>query len=127
MAVAIGFIALNGVAAETGVVMLIYLDQAWKAQQAPGSAPTLQHLYDAVIEGAVERVRPKMMTVTAIKAGLLPILWGYGAGARVMKRIAAPMVGGMVHFPLMNVLLREPLLPPRSSVRDFFLPSPHAR
>ncbi len=105
VAVAIGFIALNGVAAETGVVMLIYLDQAWAAQQANGAVPTLQHLYDAVIEGAVERVRPKMMTVTAIMAGLLPILWGHGAGASVMKRIAAPMVGGMVSSSVLTLLV----------------------
>ena len=95
VAVAIGFIALAGVAAETGVVMLIYLDHAWKARRVAGRRPTLRDLYDAVVEGAVERVRPKMMTVTAIMAGLLPILWGGGAGASVMKRIAAPMVGGL--------------------------------
>ena len=105
VAVAIGFIALNGVAAETGVVMLIYLDQAWAARQAKGVVPTLQHLYDAVLEGAVERVRPKMMTVTAIMAGLLPILWGHGAGASVMKRIAAPMVGGMVSSTILTLLV----------------------
>ncbi|MBW7932654.1 MAG: efflux RND transporter permease subunit, partial [Gemmatimonadaceae bacterium] len=87
VAVAIGFIALAGVAAETGVVMLIYLDHAWKAQLARVGRPTLPDLYAAVIEGAVERVRPKMMTVTAIMAGLLPILWGNGTGASVMKRI----------------------------------------
>ncbi|MEP6474429.1 MAG: efflux RND transporter permease subunit, partial [Gemmatimonadota bacterium] len=90
VAVAIGFIALAGVAAETGVVMLIYLDHAWAAKMVSGGRPTLRQLYDAVMEGAVERVRPKMMTVTAIMAGLLPILWGGGAGASVMKRIAAP-------------------------------------
>ncbi len=105
VAVAIGFIALNGVAAETGVVMLIYLDQAWAAQRANGAVPTLQHLYDAVIEGAVERVRPKMMTVTAIMAGLLPILWGHGAGASVMRRIAAPMVGGMISSTILTLLV----------------------
>ena len=76
VAVAIGFIALAGVAAETGVVMLIYLDHAWRARAVDGHRPTLRDLYDAVVEGAVERVRPKMMTVTAIIAGLLPILWG---------------------------------------------------
>ncbi|HET7456632.1 MAG TPA: CusA/CzcA family heavy metal efflux RND transporter [Gemmatimonadaceae bacterium] len=105
VAVAIGFIALAGVAAETGVVMLIYLDHAWNARRADGRAPTLRDLYDAVVEGAVERVRPKMMTVTAIMAGLLPILWGSGAGASVMKRIAAPMVGGMISSTLLTLVV----------------------
>jgi len=105
VAVAIGFIALAGVAAETGVVMLIYLDQAWAARLAAGSRPTLRSLYEAVMEGAVERVRPKMMTVSAIMAGLLPILWGSGAGASVMKRIAAPMVGGMVSSTILTLVV----------------------
>ena len=103
--VAIGFIALAGVAAETGVVMLIYLDHAWRARTGDGRRPTLRDLYDAVVEGAVERVRPKMMTVTAIIAGLLPILWGHGAGASVMKRIAAPMVGGMVSSTVLTLVV----------------------
>ncbi len=105
VAVAIGFIALNGVAAETGVVMLIYLDQAWKAKQAARENADVNDLYAAVMEGAVERVRPKMMTVTAIMAGLLPILWGNGAGASVMKRIAAPMVGGMISSSALTLLV----------------------
>jgi Cu(I)/Ag(I) efflux system membrane protein CusA/SilA len=105
VAVAIGFIALAGVAAETGVVMLIYLDHAWRARTAAGVRPTLRDLYDAVMEGAVERVRPKMMTVTAIMAGLLPILWGHGAGASVMKRIAAPMVGGMISSTVLTLVV----------------------
>jgi Cu(I)/Ag(I) efflux system membrane protein CusA/SilA len=105
VAVAIGFIALAGVAAETGVVMLIYLDHAWKARQAAGRRPTLRDLYDAVVEGAVERVRPKMMTVIAIIAGLLPILWGTGTGASVMKRIAAPMVGGMLSSTVLTLVV----------------------
>jgi Cu(I)/Ag(I) efflux system membrane protein CusA/SilA len=105
VAVAIGFIALAGVAAETGVVMLIYLDQAWKAQLARAGRPTAGDLYKAVIEGAVERVRPKMMTVTAIMAGLLPILWGNGTGASVMKRIAAPMVGGMISSTVLTLVV----------------------
>ncbi len=105
VAVAIGFIALAGVAAETGVVMLIYLDHAWKARIAEGRRATLRDLYDAVVEGAVERVRPKMMTVTAIMAGLLPILWGSGTGASVMKRIAAPMVGGMVSSTILTLVV----------------------
>jgi copper/silver efflux system protein len=104
VAVAIGMIALAGVAAETGVVMLIYLDHAWHARSS-GRRPTLRDLYDAVMDGAVERVRPKMMTVMAIIAGLLPILWGTGAGASVMKRIAAPMIGGMISSTLLTLLV----------------------
>jgi Cu(I)/Ag(I) efflux system membrane protein CusA/SilA len=95
VATAIGFIALAGVAAETGVVMLIYLDHAWDALRLQGKQ-SLGDLYQAVMIGTVDRVRPKLMTVTAIIAGLLPILWATGTGASVMKRIAAPMVGGMV-------------------------------
>lgn len=102
---AIGFVALAGVAAETGVVMLIYLDHAWRDRTKRGVAPSLRDLYDAVVEGAVERVRPKMMTVTAIMAGLLPILWGSGAGAGVMKRIAAPMVGGMISSTILTLVV----------------------
>jgi Cu(I)/Ag(I) efflux system membrane protein CusA/SilA len=105
VAVAVGFIALAGVAAETGVVMLIYLDQAWRARSAAGRRPTARDLYDAIVEGAVERVRPKMMTVTAIMAGLLPILWGDGAGASVMRRIAAPMIGGMVSSTVLTLVV----------------------
>ena len=107
VAVAVGFIALAGVAAETGVVMLIYLDHAWEAVKvtcrAAGRAPTVADLYAAVMEGAVERVRPKMMTVVAIMAGLLPILWGTGTGSEVMSRIAAPMVGGMVSSTVLTL------------------------
>ncbi len=105
VAVAVGFIALAGVAAETGVVMLLYLDHAWRARQAAGRRPSLVDLYEAIVEGAVERVRPKLMTVTAIMAGLLPILWGGGTGASVMKRIAAPMVGGMVSSTVLTLLV----------------------
>jgi len=107
VAVAVGFIALAGVAAETGVVMLIYLDHAWEAVKltcrAAGRAPGVADLYAAVMEGAVERVRPKMMTVVAIMAGLLPILWGSGTGSEVMSRIAAPMVGGMVSSTVLTL------------------------
>jgi Cu(I)/Ag(I) efflux system membrane protein CusA/SilA len=105
VAVAIGFIALAGVAAETGVVMLIYLDQAWKGRSHNGRTPGASDLYDAIMEGAVERVRPKMMTVVAIMAGLLPILWGNGTGASVMKRIAAPMVGGMISSTVLTLVV----------------------
>jgi Cu(I)/Ag(I) efflux system membrane protein CusA/SilA len=109
VAVAVGFIALAGVAAETGVVMLIYLDHAWDAIKAKrattGGKPTVADLYAAVMEGAVERVRPKMMTVVAIMAGLLPIMWGSGTGSEVMRRIAAPMVGGMVSSTILTLIV----------------------
>ncbi len=107
VAVAVGFIALAGVAAETGVVMLIYLDHAWAQArarcQAEGRLPVASDLYGAVMAGAVERVRPKVMTVVAIMAGLLPILWGSGTGSEVMSRIAAPMVGGMVSSTVLTL------------------------
>jgi Cu(I)/Ag(I) efflux system membrane protein CusA/SilA len=107
VAVAVGFIALAGVAAETGVVMLIYLDHAWQRirteRKQEGRAPTGGDLYSAVMEGAVERVRPKMMTVVAIMAGLLPIMWGTGTGSEVMSRIAAPMVGGMISSTVLTL------------------------
>jgi Cu(I)/Ag(I) efflux system membrane protein CusA/SilA len=105
VAVAIGFIALAGVAAETGVVMLLYLDQAWEARKRQGQAATVGDLRSAIMTGAVDRVRPKMMTVTAIMAGLLPILWGTGVGSSVMKRIAAPMVGGMVSSTILTLVV----------------------
>ena len=109
VAAAVGFIALAGVAAETGVVMLVYLDNAWNAvQQRCASENTkveLADLYAAVMHGAVERVRPKMMTVAAITAGLLPIMWGSGTGSEVMRRIAAPMVGGMVTSTVLTLLV----------------------
>jgi len=109
VAVAVGFLALAGVAAETGVVMLIYLDHAWQAIQmkraAEGKRPTAADLYAAVMEGAVERVRPKMMTVVAIMAGLLPIMWTTGAGSEVMRRIAAPMVGGMISSVVLTLIV----------------------
>ncbi|MBP9148785.1 MAG: efflux RND transporter permease subunit [Rhodoferax sp.] len=107
VAVAVGFIALAGVAAETGVIMLIYLDHAWEAIKlkcrAEGREPAVGDLYEAVMEGAVERVRPKMMTVVAIMAGLLPIMWGTGTGSEVMSRIAAPMVGGMISSTVLTL------------------------
>ena len=107
VAVAVGFIALAGVAAETGVIMLIYLDHAWEElkakRRAEGQVPGLADLYQAIMEGAVERVRPKMMTVVAIMAGLLPIMWGTGTGSEVMSRIAAPMVGGMISSTVLTL------------------------
>ena len=105
VATAIGFIALAGVAAETGVIMLIYLDHAYRDRRAAGRMRDRADVDAAVEYGAVDRVRPKMMTVTAITAGLLPILWGHGAGADVMKRIAAPMVGGMVSSTILTLLV----------------------
>ena len=104
VAVAVGFIALFGVAAETGVVMLIYLDLAYEHRRKAG-AVTPALLHEAIVEGAAERLRPKMMTVMAIMAGLLPIMWGSGAGGSVMRRIAAPMIGGMVSSTVLTLLV----------------------
>ncbi|MGD9921957.1 MAG: efflux RND transporter permease subunit [Pseudorhodoplanes sp.] len=105
----VGFIALAGVAAETGVIMLIYLNQAWEETKArvAGEGRPLQYqdLNRAIMEGAVERVRPKMMTVAAIMAGLLPILWSTGVGSEVMQRIAVPMIGGMVSSTLLTLIV----------------------
>jgi Cu(I)/Ag(I) efflux system membrane protein CusA/SilA len=109
VAVAVGFIALAGVAAETGVVMLIYLDNALKEvrerKESEGRSLISSDLYAAVMEGAVERVRPKMMTVVAIMAGLLPILWSHGTGSEVMQRIAVPMIGGMVSSTILTLIV----------------------
>jgi Cu(I)/Ag(I) efflux system membrane protein CusA/SilA len=109
VAVVVGFIALAGVAAETGVIMLIYLDQALAevraARNAAGLVFTRADLNEAIMLGAVERVRPKMMTVVAIMAGLLPILWSRGTGAEVMQRIAVPMIGGMVSSTLLTLIV----------------------
>jgi Cu(I)/Ag(I) efflux system membrane protein CusA/SilA len=106
VAVGVGFIALAGVAAETGVVMLIYLDISYQEFKAKyGDKFNRGHLKEAIEEGAALRVRPKMMTVVAIMAGLMPIMWGHGAGSQVMKRIAAPMVGGMVSATLLTLIV----------------------
>jgi Cu(I)/Ag(I) efflux system membrane protein CusA/SilA len=105
VAVWVGFIALAGVAAETGVVMIVYLDEVYERRLQQGKMTTAKDLYDAIIEGAVMRVRPKMMTVTAIMAGLLPIMWSHGTGADLMKRIAAPMVGGMVTSTILTLIV----------------------
>jgi len=109
IAVGVGFIALAGVAAETGVVMLIYLDQAYREKQRQcreeGREFNQDDLYAALMTGAAERLRPKMMTVAAIMAGLLPILWSTGTGSEVMRRIAAPMVGGMVSSTLLTLVV----------------------
>ncbi|MGH7147297.1 MAG: efflux RND transporter permease subunit, partial [Nitrospiraceae bacterium] len=105
VAVWVGIIALAGVAAETGVVMLIFLDEAYERRVREGRMATAQDLREAIMEGAVQRVRPKMMTVAAIMGGLLPIMWTTGTGADVMKRIAAPMVGGMVSSTVLTLLV----------------------
>jgi Cu(I)/Ag(I) efflux system membrane protein CusA/SilA len=104
VAVWVGLIALAGVAAETGVIMLVFLDHAWDAR-VRARRTTSGDLHEAILEGAVDRVRPKLMTVSAIIAGLLPILWGGGTGATVMKRIAAPMVGGMVSSTILTLVV----------------------
>jgi Cu(I)/Ag(I) efflux system membrane protein CusA/SilA len=104
VASAVGFIALAGVAAEFGVIMLLYLKQALDARLAAGKTGEAD-LLDAIREGAVLRVRPKAMTVAVIIAGLLPIMWGTGTGSEVMQRIAAPMVGGMLSAPLLSMLV----------------------
>uniref|UniRef100_UPI003567F6CF efflux RND transporter permease subunit n=1 Tax=Hydrogenophaga sp. TaxID=1904254 RepID=UPI003567F6CF len=101
---AVGFIALAGVAAEFGVIMLMYLKLAWTARQERGQTSEAD-LLDAIREGAVLRVRPKAMTVAVILAGLLPIMWGTGTGSEVMQRIAAPMVGGMLTAPLLSMFV----------------------
>jgi Cu(I)/Ag(I) efflux system membrane protein CusA/SilA len=106
VAVGVGFIALAGVAAETGVVMLIYLDISYKKFKATyGDKFNRRHLEQAIEEGAVLRVRPKMMTVVAIMAGLMPIMWSHGTGSQIMKRIATPMVGGMVSATILTLIV----------------------
>jgi copper/silver efflux system protein len=133
VAVAVGFIALAGVAAETGVVMLIYLDHAFatiKARRtAEGRAVTAEDLRAAIMEGAVERVRPKMMTVTAIMAGLLPILWSDGAGSEVMQRIAVPMIGGMVSSTILTLIVIPAIygLVKRREIAKLMAEGPHLR
>jgi Cu(I)/Ag(I) efflux system membrane protein CusA/SilA len=102
---AVGFIALAGVAAEFGVVMLIYLKQAFERRLAAGAPANDATLLEAIDEGAVLRVRPKAMTVAVILAGLAPIMWSSGTGAEVMQRIAAPMIGGMITAPLLSMFV----------------------
>ncbi|KGS01630.1 efflux RND transporter permease subunit [Burkholderia sp. ABCPW 111] len=105
VATAVGFIALAGVAAEFGVVMLLYLKSAYARRVAAGEPPTETMLADAIREGAALRVRPKAMTVAVVLAGLVPIMFGHGSGSEVMQRIAAPMVGGMVTAPLLSMFV----------------------
>jgi copper/silver efflux system protein len=104
VAAAVGFIALAGVSAEFGVIMLLYLKNAWNERQREGKAG-VEDLMEAIREGAVLRVRPKAMTVAVILAGLFPIMWGSGTGSEVMQRIAAPMVGGMITAPLLSMFV----------------------
>jgi len=126
VAVAVGFIALAGVAAETGVVMLIYLDNAFtgavRERKEQARPVTGRDLHDAIIEGAVERVRPKMMTVSAIMAGLLPILWSTGTGSEVMQRIAVPMVGGMISSTILTLIVIPAIY---SQVKLLAIPAAH--
>ncbi|OGT09859.1 MAG: cation transporter [Gammaproteobacteria bacterium GWE2_42_36] len=105
VAVAIGFIALAGVATEFGVVMLVYLDQAVNDSQKSGQLMTYSDLQQAIIRGAVQRLRPKTMTVAIIIAGLLPVMLGHGTGSEIMRRIAAPMIGGMITAPLLSLFI----------------------
>jgi len=105
VAVAVGFIALAGISAETGVIMLLYINNAYKAAKEKGMMKTIEDLRGAVIHGAVERVRPKLMTVCTTIAGLLPIMWGMGTGSQVMKRIAAPMVGGLISSTILTLVV----------------------
>ena len=124
VAVAVGFIALAGVAAETGVVMLIYLNQALdeigEQHKTQGRPLTLSDLHHAIMEGAVERVRPKMMTVVAIMAGLLPIMWSTGTGSEIMQRIAVPMIGGMISSTVLTLIVIPAIF---GLVSGFGLPS----
>jgi Cu(I)/Ag(I) efflux system membrane protein CusA/SilA len=105
VAVGVGFIALAGLAAETGVVMLLYIDNAYKDRLLHGQMNTRNDLHAAIVHGAVERVRPKLMTVTTTIMGLLPIMWGHGTGSQVMKRIAAPMVGGLITSTFLTLIV----------------------
>jgi Cu(I)/Ag(I) efflux system membrane protein CusA/SilA len=105
VAVAVGLIALAGLDAETGVVMLLYLDLAYEQWRKEGKLRDVKDLRDAIYHGAVKRVRPKAMTAAVIIAGLLPIMWSHGAGADVMKRIATPMIGGVITSTLMELLV----------------------
>ncbi len=105
VAVWVGIIALAGVDAETGVIMLLYLDVTHERWKREGRINSLEDLEGSVIEGAVQRIRPKMMTVLAILMGLLPIMWSSGTGSDVMKRIAAPMVGGVITSFILELLI----------------------
>jgi copper/silver efflux system protein len=101
----VGMIALMGLDAETGVFMLLFLDLSYDEAKREGRLGTLAGLKEAIVHGAVKRVRPKMMTVTAAMLGLMPIMWSAGTGADVMKRVAAPMVGGLATSFLLELLV----------------------
>jgi len=103
VAVAVGIIALAGLAAETGVVMIVYLDEAYHRYKAEGRMNTQHDLFHSITEGAVQRVRPKLMTVMCILMGLLPLMWAHGSGADVMRRIAAPMIGGIITSSILTL------------------------
>ena len=105
VAVVVGFIALAGLAAETGIVMLVYLDGTYERWKSAGRLQSLDDLKSVIIEGAVDRVRPKLMTVATTTLGLLPIMFGTETGTRVMKRIAAPMVGGLVSSTILTLVI----------------------
>jgi Cu(I)/Ag(I) efflux system membrane protein CusA/SilA len=105
VAVWVGIIALAGLDAETGVVMLLYLDVAYNGMKRKGLMNTMGDLKESIVDGAVKRIRPKIMTASVIIAGLLPIMWSTGTGSDVMKRIAAPMVGGVVTSVLLELLV----------------------
>ena len=105
VAVVVGFIALAGLAAETGVVMLVYLDEAFQTRRLQGEMNTALDLKEAIIKGAADRVRPKLMTVATTLIGLLPVMWGTETGSQVMKRIAAPMVGGLITSTILTLVL----------------------
>jgi Cu(I)/Ag(I) efflux system membrane protein CusA/SilA len=105
IAVWVGIIALAGLDAETGVVMLLYLDLAYERWQREGRLNTLADLKDSIMFGAVKRIRPKIMTVSVILAGLIPIMFSHGTGADIMKRIAAPMVGGVITSTILELII----------------------
>jgi Cu(I)/Ag(I) efflux system membrane protein CusA/SilA len=105
IAVWVGIIALAGLDAETGVVMLLYLDLAYEQWRKEGRMRTVEDLRESIMHGAVKRIRPKIMTVSVILAGLIPIMFSHGAGADVMKRIAAPMVGGVITSTILELVI----------------------
>jgi Cu(I)/Ag(I) efflux system membrane protein CusA/SilA len=135
IAVWVGMIALMGLDAETGVFMLLFLDLAYYEAVRAGRMRTLQDLRDAIIHGAVKRIRPKMMTVTAAFAGLMPIMWSLGTGADMMKRVVAPMIGGLFTSFILELLVYPPIYQiwkwnfemKRGSVEPSRIPIPESR
>jgi len=109
IAVWVGMIALMGLDAETGVFMLLFLDMSYNDMVRQGRMKTYEDLKEAIVHGAVKRIRPKMMTVTAMFMGLIPIMWSMGAGADMMKRIAAPMIGGIFASFILELLVYPPI------------------